>query len=511
MKNLKTMKTKAISAMLAFAMVASVLISGNTLVVDAAAKEYSPYYNATESKIYDCPEVGDTIDMGDVFKKENLTQEKFVIMFWADEYEYNEAIQNGDPYGSDESSVALSSSAWCEDQVVGDMNGVAGAFDSSKGWEVESVSYDATSKEILVHAISKDVPKLVDAVSVKLNKANLEKIKVGETLSDDVLESDMVSVSGVGVNTSRLGWPELLIKPIQAHVNAGYIDAGALEYDWLSVYDYADTYKVSETDVLGYGFSAIAATSYRFSLTPNEDKSNVVSLLDKGVVLECAKENRYYHVGDCLRVELKLGTVSDIAAILSGAANANDNNAQLANVEDAKKKVSLSEDEKAKINAGEKLELLLKFDNLGNKADTAEKKAIEAKLGDNKLATFLDIELIKKIGTVETSVSETSGLITIRFELPKEFQNTKIGIERVFKIIRNHNGKVEILDAKYDAKTNTITFETDKFSSYALVYRDAVAKSPNTGDVANAVLWTVLMLTAFTGVVAVFFRKKLYR
>lgn len=46
-----------------------------------------------------------------------------------------------------------------------------------------------------------------------------------------------------------------------------------------------------------------------------------------------------------------------------------------------------------------------------------------------------------------------------------------------------HDGKVEILKGVYDEKTHTYTFETDKFSDYAILYQDTkveTTKASNT-------------------------------
>lgn len=38
-----------------------------------------------------------------------------------------------------------------------------------------------------------------------------------------------------------------------------------------------------------------------------------------------------------------------------------------------------------------------------------------------------------------------------------------------FCVVRNHNGKIEVLPAVYDSKTGTVTFSTDQFSDYAII------------------------------------------
>ena len=59
-----------------------------------------------------------------------------------------------------------------------------------------------------------------------------------------------------------------------------------------------------------------------------------------------------------------------------------------------------------------------------------------------------------------------------RSELINKDSKTK----REYYIARSHNGKVDILETKYNEKTNSLTFETDKFSDYAILYKDTKEK-----------------------------------
>lgn len=191
----------------------------------------------------------------------------------------------------------------------------------------------------------------------------------------------------------------------------------------------------------------------------------------------------------------------------------NDHKAQLENESDVKTKIELTEDEKSAIASGEELEVVLVFTDAGTKVDNDEKKAIEKQLGDNSLGVFLDIELIKKIGSTEVEVSETTGLITITFEMPEELKNKDNSVVRTYKVMRYHDGKVDVLDAKYDAKTGKLSFETDKFSTYAVVYSDAKVSNttapapqtsaPKTGDTTNTFVYIALLCFAICSVVVV--------
>lgn len=170
----------------------------------------------------------------------------------------------------------------------------------------------------------------------------------------------------------------------------------------------------------------------------------------------------------------------------------NDFKAQLTDNEDVKGKIELTQDEQDAIIAGEDLEIILKLEDTTVEVDTAEKEDIAEKLAEKefegkKLGTFLDINLIKKIGNTETKVTNTTGMLKLTFEVPEGLINTDATINRTYTIVRNHEGKVEFLKAEFNKETNQLTFETDKFSTYAVIYEDTavVPEAPKTGDATN--------------------------
>ena len=134
--------------------------------------------------------------------------------------------------------------------------------------------------------------------------------------------------------------------------------------------------------------------------------------------------------------------------------------------------VPITPEEQVLIDAGEDMSIILEFEEVGTGADTAEKKAIEEKLGDKKVGAYLDIELIKKIGNDKTNITATTKEISISFVVPDSLINTDASVTREYFVIRNHNGNVEVLDTKFDATKKSISFKTDKFSTYALAYKD---------------------------------------
>ncbi len=159
----------------------------------------------------------------------------------------------------------------------------------------------------------------------------------------------------------------------------------------------------------------------------------------------------------------------------------NEYNASLADKEDVKGKVSLTDTEKEHLNTGEDLIIILRLKDVNVAVDTQEKTGIWNKLEANTLGTFLDIELLKQIGGTETKITETTDEIEITFEIPEHIRNTDDTVTRTYQIMRNHDGVVDILDVEsYDEAADLLTFKTDKFSTYALVYRDTAKEDKTT-------------------------------
>ena len=99
---------------------------------------------------------------------------------------------------------------------------------------------------------------------------------------------------------------------------------------------------------------------------------------------------------------------------------------------------------------------------------------------------YLDIGLFKEVTnadlTEETQITETSGKVTITIAIPEELINTNSSVDRTYRIIRVHedeNGNLitDVIEGIYDSITKTFTFETDKFSTYALAYNDKTAET----------------------------------
>lgn len=182
----------------------------------------------------------------------------------------------------------------------------------------------------------------------------------------------------------------------------------------------------------------------------------------------------------------------------------------------------ITANELSEVAEGKKIEIVLEV----KEAQTNE--LIETNTKGYKVGKYLDITLYKNIDGTNKSIHELTKVMKVTIKVPEELINKDSKTKREYYIARSHNGKVDILETKYNEKTNSLTFETDKFSNYAILYKDTkekeavkvettnkeTVKSENkkevkkvkTGDNANII--GLMMLLVSSMFVMVFVRKK---
>ena len=140
----------------------------------------------------------------------------------------------------------------------------------------------------------------------------------------------------------------------------------------------------------------------------------------------------------------------------------------------------LTEDEKIQA-AGKDIKINLSINNISDNASDEDIKLIKNRLTvSQKVGMILDIKLNMTIGADSKQVYETAQEITLSTEIPEELLNNNSDIIRKYSVIRIHNSKAEILKSEYNAQTKKITFKTDRFSTYAIIYEDT--KKDNTQE-----------------------------
>ena len=185
----------------------------------------------------------------------------------------------------------------------------------------------------------------------------------------------------------------------------------------------------------------------------------------------------------------------------------------------------------------------------------AVKTAMAQAAKDYTIGQYLDISLLKYMtvnGSQQAAVAlhTTKDALTISVGVPDALINTNSAVNRTYCIVRNHKGTIDVLDAAFDAAGKTLTFKTDRFSIYAIAYKDTAVPSsgsnlgsnnssngsetkknevaaptpaptpastskpstitamPQTGDTSNPTLYVVLLVASLLGLAVVFVCKK---
>jgi hypothetical protein len=160
--------------------------------------------------------------------------------------------------------------------------------------------------------------------------------------------------------------------------------------------------------------------------------------------------------------------------------------AKLNLADEALLKAVLNEDIQMYVAAGATVEVQLQAEELAL-TDT-QRKDIQAKaakqLGDKldnlNYGIFLDITLTANVGDQDIPVTQTNGDISLTIDIPKDLQNDSY----TYKILRLHDGdegtEATLLDTTKDGQT--LTFKTDRFSTYILMYEIVSVDDPQPDD-----------------------------
>ena len=208
-------------------------------------------------------------------------------------------------------------------------------------------------------------------------------------------------------------------------------------------------------------------------------------------------------------ISVSTDTVRDITGIKEATGETNPFGAKIVNGSELASLLSLTQ---AEITQGVNVWLYVK--DMSDTVSQADKKVISDASGDYIVSMYFDINLFKKVGNNDAvKVTETNGKVKVSILVPENLW--KEG--RTFEIIRVHNGVATVIKGIYDETTHIFTFETDKFSTYAVAYKDKDNSStgdtgnagnndnstevtaPKTGDVNEAKMWYLLILAALSG------------
>lgn len=150
----------------------------------------------------------------------------------------------------------------------------------------------------------------------------------------------------------------------------------------------------------------------------------------------------------------------------------------------------LTKKELSTLSDGGNADMLLQVENKEAKHVTkAETRLVEKLLDEHtQIGAFLDISLYLSVKDAagklvkdKEKIHNPKTTFTIKVSIPKKLRTAGTA-KRTYEIIRVHDGKSEILPSKYNEKDQTITFETNKFSTYAIAYTETGKDKTNDTD-----------------------------
>ena len=217
-------------------------------------------------------------------------------------------------------------------------------------------------------------------------------------------------------------------------------------------------------------------------------------------------------------VPISTGSVNDITGTASATAESNPFGTKIENNSNLTTLLSLTDAEVA-----QGVNVWLDIQDMSASVSQTDKTLIQNTSGDYTVGLYLDINLFKKVGSNDaTKVTETNGKVKASIVIPESLWKSG----RTFEIIRVHDGVATAIAGIYDENTHVFTFETDKFSTYALAYKDPASSSdsgttsdsssssdsgssnssnstqstaPKTGDPNDIRVWYLLLIASLGG------------
>ena len=140
----------------------------------------------------------------------------------------------------------------------------------------------------------------------------------------------------------------------------------------------------------------------------------------------------------------------------------------------------LTAEDRKELENGQNISMYVVVTDLSGSVSEADRVLAEAAAAGYMTGQYLDISLYKKVGGERTRVTgPLAGNISFTLTVPDGLKNTDSTKIREFAVVRVHNGEVAVLPDK-DCDADTVTVDTDRFSTYEIVYKDTIVGS-NTG------------------------------
>ncbi len=198
------------------------------------------------------------------------------------------------------------------------------------------------------------------------------------------------------------------------------------------------------------------------------------------------------------------GIVRDITGTREATAESNPFQTAIANSSELESLLNISADQKS-----QGVNVWLEITDAGATMPEEDKTLIQNAKGDYQVGMLMDVSMFQKVGANETQrITQTNGKVKVSIVIPENLR----AAGRTYAIIRVHNGQTTVIPGTYDENTHIFSFETDQFSSYAIVYTGNAVTStaPKTGDSADFRVWYLLLFVSILALGIVLGRARKY-
>ncbi|MBQ9020075.1 InlB B-repeat-containing protein [Candidatus Saccharibacteria bacterium] len=169
--------------------------------------------------------------------------------------------------------------------------------------------------------------------------------------------------------------------------------------------------------------------------------------------------------------------------------------------EELKTIIPFTNSEKMSIMDGANATVTLKVTDISNTITNSEQNLIKNELGSaEEIALYLNAHLYKNVdGYQFTEIHELANPTTITFKLPSEILAKLTDTTKAY-MIRNHNGETTKIPLTISG--DTASFETDRFSTYAIAHPVPSLGLPNTGTLTK-IITTASSSLIFSALIAI--------
>ena len=385
--------------------------------------------------------------------------------------------------------------------------------DGKLTYKVASQNSARATTTLTVTATTENYENITVKVNITLTdkKVTVEKegAKVAITGSNELIYGQKLSDLTLNTNTAKFvvdGTDEEVTGTLAWTNPDAVLDAGTTTAQWIFTPEDIENYttltgnlsikvaqkviKVNAVDQVIYAGENLQTATSEENVNPvisyegfdgTEEQTEVINTADKPTVSAEEYDPSSPEVGNYVI------TVSTCGSVKADAAK----NYKL---ENAKNLFTEAEAAAVKGNGntdGKNALLYLKLSDADQTVTETEKNAIENKMKsvvaqDANVGKYLDVSLFLKIAqtsnrqitdTSKTASGEDKGFkVKVTIDIPSNIPSVKTGYKRTYKIIRAHyndSGNLETEALETIQSGNQLTFEKDKFSVYAITYKDA--------------------------------------